>query len=57
MNGWHEENFLGPLWQEIDDELGVGRNGLHGFVQWLSCNTGQHRAESVAKHAQARPKY
>jgi hypothetical protein len=47
VNGRHEEDFLWSLWQEVNNEFGVGRNGLHGFVQWLSCNTGRHRAQNV----------
>jgi len=49
MDRWHEEDFLGPLWKEINDEFGVGRNALYGFVEWLSCNTQQHRAYRVSK--------
>jgi hypothetical protein len=49
MNRRNEENFFGSLWQEVNHKFGVGRNGLHSFVQWLPCNTGQHRAESVTE--------
>jgi hypothetical protein len=51
MNRRHEEDFLGSLWQEVNHEFRVGRDGLHSFVQRLTCNTGQHRDGSV------RPKY
>jgi hypothetical protein len=51
MNSRHEEDFLGPLWQEVNNEFGIGRNGLHSFVQWLPCNTEQHRAKGVTRRA------
>lgn len=44
MNRWHEENFLGSFWQKIHDEFRICRNTLHGFIQRLSCSTGQYRA-------------